>query len=93
MSSARYTSLNSDDIEREGEGDPRLPEGMTRIGYDADTETYTYRDADGSLWVGGQGNRYGRLRRVGDDDNGSEIMDDLVCLSLQLSAVTEQTDH
>jgi hypothetical protein len=83
MSSARYTSLNSDDIEREGEGDPRLPEGMTRTGYDADTETYTYRDADGSLWVGGQGNRYGSLKRVGDHENGSEIMDDLVCHSLQ----------
>lgn len=27
----------------------RLPEGMERIGYDADTETYTYRDADGSI--------------------------------------------
>ena len=87
MSGARYTPLSSDDIEREAdEVDPRLPEDMTRIGYDADTETYTYRDADGSLWVGGQGNRYGRMRRVGDHENGSEIMDDLVCLSLQFKS-------
>jgi len=43
----------------------RLPEGMQRTGYDADTQQYTYRDADGSDWVGGEGNRYGRLERAG----------------------------
>lgn len=42
----------------------RLPEGMTRIGYDADTQVYTYRDSDGSLWEGAPGCRYGRLQRV-----------------------------
>lgn len=42
----------------------RLPDGMTRVGYDADTQTYTYRDADGSLWRGAPGVQYGRLFRV-----------------------------
>jgi LysM domain len=42
----------------------RLPEGMTRVGYDADTQTYTYKDSDGSYWEGPAGARYGRLRRV-----------------------------
>ncbi|KAK4123106.1 hypothetical protein N657DRAFT_645831 [Parathielavia appendiculata] len=42
----------------------RLPEGMTRVGYDADTQVYTYRDSDGSYWEGAPGCRYGRLHRV-----------------------------
>ncbi|KAH9887439.1 hypothetical protein F4778DRAFT_786285 [Xylariomycetidae sp. FL2044] len=53
----------------------RLPEGMTRIGYDADDETYTFRDADGSVWESAPGNQYGPLHRIstalpiyGDDD-------------------------
>lgn len=45
----------------------RLPEGMTRVGYDADTQVYTFQDADGSYWEGAPGCEYGRLRRVGDD--------------------------
>lgn len=45
----------------------RLPEGMTRVGYDADTQVYTFQDADGSYWEGVPGSQYGRLRRVGDD--------------------------
>ncbi|KAL2022537.1 hypothetical protein VTK56DRAFT_5144 [Thermocarpiscus australiensis] len=42
----------------------RLPEGMTRVGYDADTQTHTYRDTDGSYWESSPGSRYGTLRRV-----------------------------
>ena len=42
----------------------RLPEGMQRIGYDADEQIYTYRDADGSIWESAPGNQYGRLTRV-----------------------------
>lgn len=42
-----------------------LPPGMTRIGYDADTETYTFSSADGSIWEGSPGSRYGNLTRVG----------------------------
>ncbi|KAI0882044.1 carbohydrate-binding module family 50 protein [Annulohypoxylon maeteangense] len=42
----------------------RLPEGMERIGYDADTQTYTFRDSDGGIWESAPGNRYGQLHRV-----------------------------
>jgi hypothetical protein len=37
---------------------------MTRVGYDADTQIYTYRDSDGSYWEGAPGVRYGKLHRV-----------------------------
>lgn len=37
---------------------------MRRVGYDADTQTYTYRDADGSLWEGPPGARYGKLTQI-----------------------------
>ncbi|KAK1246354.1 hypothetical protein MKX08_000156 [Trichoderma sp. CBMAI-0020] len=57
----------------------RLPEGMTRVGYDADTQVYTFQDADGSYWESAPGSQYGRLTRVGsgpadhgDDDSDSE---------------------
>ncbi|CAJ2509709.1 Uu.00g056090.m01.CDS01 [Anthostomella pinea] len=58
----------------------RLPEGMQRIGYDADDQTYTFRDADGSIWESAPGSQYGQLRRVtttlpsyGDDeDDGAD---------------------
>ena len=40
----------------------RLPEGMTRIGYDADTRQYTFLDTtDGTHYVSAPGNRYGTL--------------------------------
>jgi len=43
----------------------RLPEGMRRVGYDADTQVYTFRDdTDGSLWEGAPGATYGQLTRV-----------------------------
>ncbi|KAK4114401.1 hypothetical protein N656DRAFT_767371 [Canariomyces notabilis] len=48
----------------DNDDDERLPEGMVRIGYDADTQIYTFRDADGSLWEGEPGCRYGKLHRV-----------------------------
>lgn len=52
----RWSHLDTDE--------ERLPEGMTRIAYDADTQTYMYRDADGSHWQGAPGVEYGTLRRV-----------------------------
>lgn len=53
----RWSHLDTDE--------ERMPDGMTRIGYDADTQTYTFRDAaDGSLWKGVPGSQYGRLFRV-----------------------------
>jgi hypothetical protein len=38
---------------------------MQRIGYDADTQTYTFRDADGALYESESGNRYGELWPAG----------------------------
>jgi hypothetical protein len=38
---------------------------MQRVGYDADTQTYSYRDQDGSYWEGDPGVRYGVLHRSG----------------------------
>lgn len=52
----RWSHLDSDD--------DRLPVGMSRVGYDADTQIYSYRDADGSLWEGAPGCKYGTLHRV-----------------------------
>lgn len=51
----------------------RLPDGMTRVGYDADTQVYTFQDSDGSYWESAPGNQYGQLTRVSggssDDDD------------------------
>lgn len=53
----RYSHYDTDE--------ERLPENMTRIGYDADTQVYTYRDeTDGSIWEGAPGSRYGQMHRV-----------------------------
>ncbi|KAI1268647.1 carbohydrate-binding module family 50 protein [Xylariaceae sp. FL1019] len=56
----------------------RLPEGFERIGYDADTQVYTFRDAENKLWESAPGNRYGQLRPVtaalhpyGDEEESS----------------------
>ncbi|KAF8167270.1 hypothetical protein B0H34DRAFT_681203 [Crassisporium funariophilum] len=46
------------------EDDHRLPAGMKRIGYDADTGRYQFRGGDGSLWQGGQGAEFGEMTPV-----------------------------
>ncbi|EHK26899.1 uncharacterized protein TRIVIDRAFT_215015 [Trichoderma virens Gv29-8] len=64
---SRFSRYDSDE--------DRLPEGMTRVGYDADSQVYTFQDADGSLWESAPGNQYGRLTRVSgpaDDASDSE---------------------
>lgn len=38
---------------------------MQRIGYDADTQQYTFRDQDGTIYESAPGNRYGELRPQG----------------------------
>lgn len=38
---------------------------MQRIGYDADTQTYTFRDANGTIYESEPGNRYGELWPAG----------------------------
>ncbi|CAK5265946.1 unnamed protein product [Mycena citricolor] len=47
----------------------RLPDGMQRTGYDADTQRYYFRDTDGSVWQSPEGSEYGPLTRVSDGDN------------------------
>lgn len=54
MPSARWSQYDTDY--------ERLPTGMTRIGYDADDQTYTFRATDGSVWESAPGNQYGPLR-------------------------------
>lgn len=43
----------------------RLPEGFERIGYDADTQVYTFKSPEGELYESAPGNRYGELWPVG----------------------------
>jgi hypothetical protein len=43
--------------------DYRLPEGMKRIGYDADTGRYYFKDTDGSIWQSSEGSEYGELTK------------------------------
>ncbi|KAH7888193.1 hypothetical protein F5I97DRAFT_1806346, partial [Phlebopus sp. FC_14] len=42
----------------------RLPEGMKRIAYDADSQRYTFRDRLGQLYQGAPGEEYGMLKPV-----------------------------
>jgi hypothetical protein len=44
------------------EDEYRLPEGVTRIAYDADSCCYTFRDRRGMLYQGPPGEAYGTLR-------------------------------
>ncbi|KAL2752956.1 hypothetical protein ACRALDRAFT_213277 [Sodiomyces alcalophilus JCM 7366] len=52
----RWSHLDSD---RE-----RLPDDLVRIGYDADTQQYTFQGSDGSIWEGPSGSSYGNLTRI-----------------------------
>lgn len=45
----------------EDEDEYRLPEGLQRVGYDADTQTYTFQSSDGTIYSGLPGNRYGKI--------------------------------
>ena len=55
----RWSYLDTDEA--------RLPDGMKRVGYDADTQTYTFLDtADGTYWESAPGCVYGKLFRVRD---------------------------
>ncbi|USP78690.1 carbohydrate-binding module family 50 protein [Curvularia clavata] len=53
----RWTDMDSDA--------ERLPSGFERVGYDADTQIYSFRDSDGNMYESEPGNRYGELRLVG----------------------------
>ena len=41
----------------------RLPEGMKRVGYDADSGKYFFRDKEGHIWEGQEGAQFGELTR------------------------------
>ncbi|KAF7345481.1 hypothetical protein MVEN_01566500 [Mycena venus] len=60
------------------EDSTRLPEGMKRIGYDADTARYTFRDREGSIYMGPAHEHYGLLTLVRKNSNlkGSTELDD-----------------
>ncbi|KAG6857496.1 hypothetical protein H0H87_002121 [Tephrocybe sp. NHM501043] len=49
----------------------RLPEGMKRIEYDADTKVYTFQDRDGKRYQGAPGEEYGVLTPVENVITGS----------------------
>ncbi|CCF39927.1 LysM domain-containing protein [Colletotrichum higginsianum] len=59
---SRFSHLDTDE--------ERLPHGMQRVGYDADTQVYTYQDADGSYWEGAPGQKYGQLTQVSGPSSG-----------------------
>jgi len=53
----RWTQYDEDDY--------RLPEGMKRVGYDADTQRYTFQQGqNGGLYVGAPGARFGEMTRA-----------------------------
>lgn len=56
-------------------GDTRLPEGMVRIGYDADTAQYYYSDRDGRVYESAPGAEYGLLLPVRRYYSGRENND------------------
>ena len=41
--------------------DYRLPEGMKRTGYDADTGRYYFTDQEGNVWEGAQGAEFSEM--------------------------------
>ncbi|KAG5639643.1 hypothetical protein H0H81_008804 [Sphagnurus paluster] len=53
------------------EDEYRLPEGMKRIGYDADTGRYMFQDRDGSVWQGAEGAEFSEMTRVSDGRAGA----------------------
>ncbi|KAF8178157.1 hypothetical protein K438DRAFT_1844678 [Mycena galopus ATCC 62051] len=54
----------------------RLPEGVKRIGYDADTARYKFCDCDGNLYLGPPHEDYGSLTLVGKTSPPPSSSDD-----------------
>ncbi|KAF9487491.1 hypothetical protein BDN71DRAFT_1404682 [Pleurotus eryngii] len=73
----RWTQYDEDEY--------RLPAGMKRVGYDADTGRYQYRDAAGHLYEGPEGSQFGELTRVGSAPitTSNEDDDDLEALPVR----------
>ncbi|KAL1623661.1 hypothetical protein SLS56_008182 [Neofusicoccum ribis] len=64
MSAKRWSSYDEDAY--------RLPSGMTRVGYDADSGKYTFRDGSGQEYTSASGSAYGKLEKY-----FSEILSEL----------------
>ncbi|KAK7042243.1 hypothetical protein R3P38DRAFT_2889329 [Favolaschia claudopus] len=64
----RWTQCNEDST--------RLPEGVTRIGYDADTARYSFCDREGNLYLGPPHEDYGSLTLVGKTSHQLSATDD-----------------
>ncbi|KAG6901970.1 hypothetical protein C0995_006069 [Termitomyces sp. Mi166 len=56
---------------QEDEDDFRLPEGMKRTGYDADTGRYYFTDMNGSVWEGAQGAQFSEMTLVSQSNSRS----------------------
>lgn len=54
----RWTQYDEDDY--------RLPEGVKRVGYDADSERYYFRDREGLVYQGPEGSEFGELKLVSE---------------------------
>ncbi|KAF1816527.1 hypothetical protein P152DRAFT_454781 [Eremomyces bilateralis CBS 781.70] len=64
----RWTDRESDD--------QRLPDGMQRVGYDADTQRHTFQSSNGALFQGPAGARYGRLTPYGSEPRPMTMEED-----------------
>ncbi|KAJ7507402.1 hypothetical protein B0H11DRAFT_202767 [Mycena galericulata] len=58
------------------EDSTRLPEGMKRIGYDADTSRYTFSDREGNIYMGPAHEEYGFLTLVGKSTRTPAVVND-----------------
>ncbi|KAJ7846046.1 hypothetical protein B0H14DRAFT_2773213 [Mycena olivaceomarginata] len=61
---------------QEEEDSSRLPEGVKRIGYDADTARYKFCDREGNLYLGPPHEHYGQLTVVGKTSHPATPADD-----------------
>ncbi|KAK7031722.1 hypothetical protein R3P38DRAFT_2925358 [Favolaschia claudopus] len=58
------------------EDSTRLPYGMKRVGYDADTSRYTFKDREGNTYMGPAHEEYGRLSLAHKASNPTMPHDD-----------------
>ncbi|OIW31731.1 hypothetical protein CONLIGDRAFT_237671 [Coniochaeta ligniaria NRRL 30616] len=60
--------------EHDGDDARIAPNGSVRCGYDADTQTYTYRHPNGDYYEGDPGSEYGPLRLVSQRRQNTSAM-------------------
>jgi len=64
----RWTQYDEDEY--------RLPEGMKRIGYDADSGCYYFRDRSGAVWQGAEGAEFSEMTQVSSGSSTHYASDD-----------------